>query len=421
MFGTSRRSLKTTLAINTIAQIVARGVSALTSFIITIIIARQFGANGFGDFIKITTYVAFFYLLADFGFNAIFLQQKARWETLVVLRIIAAFLLVAAAVAGLLILPKGTTQGYTNIVRLGILLFTPSILFQALITSGNALFQKYLRYELSTVAVIVGSIVTVGCMVYALWFYFNSATILWATTAVLVGSGATAGAALLLTRKLEHTGHLTVSRVSLWRLFRASVPLGLTLLFNLVYFRVDSIILTLTRSTSEVGIYGLAYKIFEIPLIFPTFFMNALYPIIVQETRDKRHVISKTFKHIVFQSAGFLFVSSLIVSVGLWICAPIVTFIKSDFTSGIMPLRVLSLGLPFFFLSSLTMWILVAQKKQKVLAGIYGISMAVNVCLNYFFVPTYGYMAAAWITVASEALVLFMTGYYATRYVIRDT
>jgi O-antigen/teichoic acid export membrane protein len=56
------------------------------------------------------------------------------------------------------------------------------------------------------------------------------------------------------------------------------------------------------------------------------------------------------------------------------------------------------------------MWVLIAEKKQKLLLGIYGISMIINICLNYFFIPVYGYMAAAWITVGSEALVLSMSG-----------
>ena len=35
------------------------------------------------------------------------------------------------------------------------------------------------------------------------------------------------------------------------------------LFFNVVYFHIDSIILTFFRSTSEVGIYGFAYKVFD--------------------------------------------------------------------------------------------------------------------------------------------------------------
>jgi O-antigen/teichoic acid export membrane protein len=65
---------------------------------------------------------------------------------------------------------------------------------------------------------------------------------------------------------------------------------------------------------------------------------------------------------------------------------------------------------PLYFISSLTMWILITQKKQWKLVGIYGVSMCSNILLNYLFVPQYGYTAAAWITVIGEAIVLLASG-----------
>lgn len=406
-------SLKASLVWNTTAQLVSRVVSALTTLVITIVIARQFGANGFGDFVKITTYVAFFYLLADFGFNAMYLQRKSEWEDLLGLRLIVSSALILIASAVILLFPHGTTQGYTQVVRLGILLFVPSILFQALITTGNALFQKHLRYDLSTVAITVGSLVSLLCVFSVSLFSNMFPTVLWATTAVLLGLASSACVSLVLSRKLQKVHHSVISKRAMYTLFLSSVPLGLTLLFNLVYFRVDSIILTLTRSTAEVGVYGLAYKIFEIPLVFPTFFMNALYPVMLQETDGKTQETGKALKNILIRSSVFLVISSIIISAVLWICAPIIALIKPEFISGIPAIRVLSFGLPFFFLSGLTMWILIARKKQNILAVIYGVSMIINIFLNYIFIPIHGFIAAAWITVGSEALVLGLTGYFA--------
>jgi len=94
----------------------------------------------------------------------------------------------------------------------------------------------------------------------------------------------------------------------------------------------------------------------------------------------------------------------------MWFAAPLLSFVKSDFTASIGALRVLSLGLPFFFVTSATMWALIALKKQSALAVIYGVSMIVNVVGNILLVPTYGFMAAAWLTVISEGLVLILSG-----------
>jgi len=410
------------LAWNTGAQLVARGISAFASFVITLFIAHRFGANGFGDFIKITTYVAFFYLLADFGFNAIYLQhtslasagkEDTAWEDLLGLRLIVSAVLVIAASALLWLLPRGTAQGYTTFVRMGIIFFTPSIVFQAIITTTNALFQKHLRYDFSTIATGVGSLLAVILIIVITQSIFSGATVIWATTVFLLESAITAAVALFLTRRLQQANRISVSWRRMKGLFWVSAPLGITLLFNLVYFRVDSIILTLTRTTAEVGVYGLAYKIFELPLVIPTFFMNALYPVMLEHTVHGTRYTESEYISVLKKSAGLLFAGSLIVIGALWIGAPIISFIRTDFVGGTQVLRVLALGLPFFFLSSLTMWTLIAKKKQTLLAVIYFISMIVNVLLNMIFIPRFGYMAAAWITVGSEGFVLAMSGYSA--------
>ena len=56
-------------------------------------------------------------------------------------------------------------------------------------------------------------------------------------------------------------------------LFRKSIPLALALLINIVYFKADTIIISLFRDNTEVGIYGLSYRLLEASLIFPTFLL----------------------------------------------------------------------------------------------------------------------------------------------------
>ncbi|MEK7129598.1 MAG: oligosaccharide flippase family protein, partial [Patescibacteria group bacterium] len=270
-------SVKKIVAINTVSQLIGKLIGAGTSFVVAFLLARRLGAEGYGDFTKITTFVAPFFLLADFGLNAIFLQKKddkGWWAHLLGLRVAGSTILIFLALAILAFLPHGTNQGYTALVRLGIVLFVPAILFQALITTSNALFQKHLRYSMATIAIAAGSFVTI-LLVLPL-----STGVLAATLAVLVGTSVTAAISLVLVKR--HTLlSVALSRQSVTGLLVPSIPLGITLLFNLVYFRADNYIITLSRPTVEVGVYGLAYKVFEVALVVPTFFMNAVYPLLL--------------------------------------------------------------------------------------------------------------------------------------------
>jgi O-antigen/teichoic acid export membrane protein len=47
--------MKKIVAINTVSQLIGKAVSAAAAFIVTFLIARQLGAAGYGDFVKITT------------------------------------------------------------------------------------------------------------------------------------------------------------------------------------------------------------------------------------------------------------------------------------------------------------------------------------------------------------------------------
>lgn len=401
--------MRVRIVANTVSQLVGKLFGAGTTFFISLLLARQFGVEGYGDFIKITTYVAFFFLLADFGLNAIYLQKQNdvhAFGALLGTRIIGGILLIFLALAILAFLPLGVTQGYTTMVRFGIILFVPTIFFQALITTANAVFQKHLRYDIATFSIVIGSAISILVFFFLVRISSNAAVV--GTISLLSGSITTTLVAFIGVKRLEHALTATLSPTHTTPLFLAAVPLGLTLLFTLIYGHIDSVILTLTRNTTEVGIYGLAYKVFEFLLVLPTFFMNTMYPLMLR-TENKKQIIKKSF--------FFLLLVSCLLSLVTWFSAPLLEEIQSGFTASVPALRVLSLSLPFFFISALTLWALIALNKQILLVFIYGGVMVINITFNAWLIPVFGYMAAAWITVACEGIVLLVSGFFLLRYI----
>lgn len=390
---------------NTGSQIVGKIATTGSIFFVNILVARLYGVIAYGEFTKILTYIAPFYLLSDFGLNAVFLQKKYPWESLVFLRFFLSLAITFIALALLNFLPQGTISGYTPFVRFGIIVFLPAIIFQGLLTSANGYFQQKLRYDLSTVALIAGSAVFLLLSLIALRQTNYQIGITGIVTALLIGTIITAITAIVEVRKLKGTVVFFFNTKEMAALLSYSIPLALTLVFNLIYFRVDNFILILTRPTNEVGVYGLAYKIFETVLVAPTFFMNAVYPLLMQKAG------TNTFTEFLKKTGSVLFTASLGSALVFWFASPLLTLIRSDFTGSVTALRVLILGFPFFFLSSGVMWALIALKKQGALVAIYGFSMLLNIALNLWLIPIYGYMAAAWITVVSEAVVLLFSGF----------
>lgn len=401
---------KIKVAANTLVQLIGRSISAVTTFIIMILLAAAYGPIGFGEFIKMTTYIGFFYLIADFGINAIYLKEEksgsVRFSNLLFLRALWAILLTFAAIAILVFLPFDTitNQGFTPLVKLGIIILAPTILFQAIFVSCNALFQKHLRYDKSVIATIVSTALTL-VLVYLLVSMHAPLTV--TLGAFVFGASVLTVVSLGLSRPYVDGRRLlqellTNNNIKVWKnLVRQSYPLGLTLVFNLIYFRADIFILSYLRTTVEVGIYGLAYKFFDFSLTIPVFFMNAVYPALLARASNP-----PAFIRIIKQSAVFLFIASVVVLITGYMVSPLLTMVKPDFVLSILPFRILLGSVPFFFLSSLFMWALIAAGKQRKLPGIYSLGMILNIVLNLLIVPVAGYNGAAVITGISEAFVL---------------
>lgn len=401
------------IAANTLVQILGRFITSGVTFLVTILVARQFGVEGYGEFTKIMTYVAYFYLVADFGFNAVVLRKISDQEeklgkfftNLLGLRIATAFILIFLALLILNFLPYDSfsNQGFSTLAKLGVIIATLTILTQAIFSTANLLFQRHLRYDFSVLASSFGSGLI---LVLTLFFVFLRTPLLTIVGSYVAGGVLMATLALYFNRqflpKIRPSFDFSLWKQIVWQ----TLPLGLTLVFNLVYFRLDMMILAFLRPNFEVGIYGLAYKFFEFPLALVTFFMNSSYPIMLRQVKEGE----EKFKKLIKTLAVILLILSLGMAMAFILFAPALSFIRADFKSSVLALRILALSLPVFFLSALFMWVLITLGKQKLLAIFYGTSMILNLILNLIFIPRYGYLAAAVITGVTELWVLLLSG-----------
>jgi len=404
-------NLKQKIAANTIFQLIGKIISATSTFIITILLAKKFGPEGFGDFEKILSFVSIFYLIVDFGLNAFAISEikksKEQKENLygVVLgtRIILGIVLIFVCLSLLSFLPHSSTQGFTPFVRLGIILASLTILLQGLTITNNLLFQENLRYDKAIIASSFGYILF---LLLTLIVVFCNLSLIFAVVSYVLFFVFYSFISFLLAKTEIKIIKPKFDKLEIIKLLKRSFPLGITLVFNVFYFRGDIIILSILKPTDQVAYYGLAYRFFEFALVFPTFFMNALYPSLIE---IKKENIQK-MKSIIFLSIGFLGGTGIMVAVFMFFLAPwLISLTNQSFSDSIVALRILVLSLPVFYLTSLFMWILVTEEKQKTLAVIYGGSMVVNLTLNFIFIPAYGYIASATITGLTEMLVLICT------------
>lgn len=389
------------VASNVLAQLLAKTVAVLLTFLSTFYIIRLGGTELFGNFTKSLALIAIGFIAIDFGLNAeavrsmrgLFVnQRKILLQTILVRLLLSVFAILVINLV-IYLLPGGYTPEIKRVFWVGSL----AILFQGLYTSANVWFQRRLSYWKTTISTITGTFVGTLLTYYATT-HSPSLFNLLATSSL--GYLVMGGLSLVLLRPFPLSKKLLASALrSSLSLVKRALPLGLVLLASILASKIDTIILGILRSSSEVGQYGFAYRIFDVALVLPTFVMNVIYPLLVEgdAARKKRLVISSSL------GLGALALLGVIV---LFVLAPFLTLVRPELTLSVSSLRLLSLSLPLFYLTAPLMWFLIERRLEKPLLLVYLIAAFFNGLANLLLIPSYGSLASALLTGATELIIL---------------
>src|SRR4029453_11307053 len=110
-----------------------------------------------------------------------------------------------------------------------------------------------------------------------------------------------------------------------WRLAREALPLALSSVFVVVYFRIDAVILQMVQGERAVGLYAGIYRIFEIFALLAVTFRSALFPVMARAADGPREALGALCRrsirlHLLFTvgvAVFFSFQASGIVSAAL--------------------------------------------------------------------------------------------------------
>jgi O-antigen/teichoic acid export membrane protein len=205
-------------------------------------------------------------------------------------------------------------------------------------------------------------------------------------------------------------------------LAREALPLMLNSLLNNVFFRFDVQVLQ-SKGTAVVGYYVNAYKVIDTAGAIPSSFVLALFPLLARRAGGGGQGAGPQASALGEGRGGepaglsrvYRLALKLLVATALAIAVP-VTFLASEIVAlfwgqGFLPdsaiaLRILIWFLPLSFFNGLTQYVLIAVGRQARITIAFAFAALFNVGANLLLVPRYGYVAAAWITIVSEVVLL---------------
>jgi O-antigen/teichoic acid export membrane protein len=204
---------------------------------------------------------------------------------------------------------------------------------------------------------------------------------------------------------LDFTG-LRVDRATARHLLRAGWPLMLNALLVGLFFRLDQFIIPVV---GFVGVeqYQAAYSFLNFVLLITPAVTLAMFPRMSRHAVDDRPRLAYEYT---FTLKVLLLLAVPIVVLTVWF-APLLITIVTGGKEGFLPqsavaLQILIFFLPFSFINGVTQYVLIALDKQRLITGVFVVTVLFNLAANLVLVPLIGIYGAALATVMSELVLL---------------
>lgn len=413
---------------NTFAQIIGKLIVTIIGLSVVKITTTYLGVIGYGEYTAVYEFLAFFGIAADMGFFTIGVKEMSQNEekisiiigNILSLRTFFVTITMLLAIGAAFLIP----QYQNTAIPIGVAIASLTVFFTIINGTITSVLQVKMKMHISSFATILGKIVSVAFMLYVIFWGFPEDKAAGFNMLMLAG---VAGAMVMhfttnyYVRKITPLKHRFDWPV--WKeIITKSLPFGIALILSTIYFRMNSILISLIRGQEELGIYGVASKTLEQFTIIPLYFMNSVLPVLSKTIREN----TDKYKQVIRYAFDFLAALAMPMVVGIFLLAyPIVFVISSkeflsrlseNFYGSDIALKILIFALMFQFLNILFAFILIAINKQAKLLYINGACVILNITINLILIPRYGFIGAGITYIASELFILIAAAATARHY-----
>jgi O-antigen/teichoic acid export membrane protein len=195
-----------------------------------------------------------------------------------------------------------------------------------------------------------------------------------------------------------------IERSLVKKIMREALPIAVSTVFVMIYFRIDTVMLSFLKTDTDVGLYSAAYRLTEALTFIPSVLMISIYPVMSKYFHEK----NEAFNYIYTMSFKLLFASGLLL-------ATVITFLSEDiileiygseYYGSITALQVLIWATSIMFVNQLVSSTYIASGNQNVMAKISVFAALFNIGLNLTLIPLYSYTGASIATFITEFLVM---------------
>jgi O-antigen/teichoic acid export membrane protein len=383
-----------------LVQVVIRIANLALGVVVTALVVRTLGRIGYGQWSTLFVVLTLIGYFANFGMETVALREAARdpeheheWiGAVMMIRLIILGPVIVVSIAGVVLLQQSHEMLISGLILILTMPFSGfgalQLIFQLRIKNLVPMLVLTLRSVLWAIGVVI--IYTKGYGMVAL------AIAMSVTNAI--GSIVQAAAALRLAERWPRP-----SRARVLPLARAALSIGISGVLIIAYARIDQVIVFGLAGSGEAGLYGSVYNVLDQSHFVPASILTTLAPVMAAAWPVDRARLLQTARLTAELMAIASFGALAFISVA---AQPFVRlFFGVGFLRAAPALPVLGAAFVFICFDYLNGNLLVVLGQQRLLLRISVVALIVNVAGNLVLVPIYGFMGAAWMTVATEAVV----------------
>jgi stage V sporulation protein B len=381
----------------------------LFSFIIMLLLARHFSTEIYGQVVTIFTLTTVFITIFDLGLP-IYLQRAISVDNSkgsVIFSKVFSISLILFAVYFLFSL--GYLKLFYNEIPLvlfsliSVMMYTSSLvtICNKALSGLNNFKSQFIAFTIPRILILAGFIIGI----YSLSFNLNLLM-----TAMLAGLALNL---VIIFFYLNKSGIIfSLHNFSLKdssSIFKLSVPLGLAVIFNFLYDKIDILLISKLLDFTEVAFYNVGYGLFKAGTLSFSFLLVAGFTKVASFNRNKVDItlfFTEYFKIIII-------ICILVSTVMFFAAEPLIKLLYTGkFIDSVGILKILSTGIIAVGLNNLTGITLNGMGYFKIVMYITLYGLILNVILNIVFIPLHGIIAAGVITVVTEYFIFFTEFYY---------
>jgi O-antigen/teichoic acid export membrane protein len=397
-------SLNQKIAHNTLIQMSGKIVSTLLGLVVIGLITRYLGQKiGFGQYTTIMAYLQFAGIFAELGLSLVMVQMISEdpeneneiVNNIFTFRMITASLIFGFSLFAVFVIP------YDRIIRNGIFLAVTAFFASSLNQLSLGIFQQKLEMFRTTISDVTGRLILLSTTIAIVWYDSGLFALLLANT---LASIVHLGMNILFARKW-FVIRMRYNAMLFRKIWKKCWPIALSIIFNLIYFKADTLVLSLSQDFGDIGLYGAAYKVLEVLITVPFMFLGLLLPFFTEHWNQRNN---EKLKEVAQQAFDVMAMIALpMVFGGIFLGRKIMTLIAGEeyLISGDI-LKILVIATACIFISNVFTHMIIAIDAQKRMLPWFALVAAISSIGYIIFIPLYSYWAAAWMTVIAESMIL---------------